>query len=186
MGVVYLASETAVDQWIVDGGSEEGVLWNGWNVGGTTDKTSQSGAANLLQLWSSKGASLAAVLEPVAISELEMVVLDSVNTGKGWSSVGTWEVALGHATSPKVNVFHGTIRATQLIESIVWNEHLQILPTANLDVEAIFNIMDVTWNSVITATPNVGGGEVASVAILVRLVQVVADIVADPRVDGAG
>lgn len=152
-------------------------------VSSTAKQLGQSSALDLFQLRWSERSGLITVLEVESVTELEVVVLDTVDAGKGGTSIGAWEVALGQTTSEQINVLRDLIDLTHLVESVVRNKERQILPALDLDIETVVNIMDVAWNSVFTTTPNVSGWQVATSWQLDILVKMVVDISGDPWID---
>lgn len=180
---VDLAELRAVDKRIVVGWLEESVLRRLVDAGRAAEQTSERGAAQLGELDRRERAHLVAVLKVEAIAGLEVVVLDAVDARERGPNVGAWEVALAKTAREKVHVLDNLVEATQLSERVWRNEQRQVLPGARLEVETVLEIVHVARNAVIATAPNVRGGQITARALLVRLVQVVAHVVHDPRVD---
>lgn len=110
---------------------------------------------------------MASVLEVVTISVLKVVVLDTVDAGKGWTNISTWEVTFSQTSSEEIDVLDNSVELAQLIQGELWDKQRQILPAADLDVETVLNIVHVTRNTVITTTLDVGCSQISTRDLLV-------------------
>lgn len=123
------------------------------------------------------------MLKEEAIAKLEVIVLDAVDASEGRADIGAREVALGQAAGEQIDVLDNLVELAQLVEGVVGNEQLKFLPTANLVVETVFEVMDVAGQTVITATPDVGRNEITAPLLHRRLVQVIPHVGCDPWIN---